>query len=238
MEPSADAPGMPEALLRTDRLTRVAAGRPIVDAISVEIRAGDILAVVGPSGSGKSSFLRLLNRLDEPTDGSVYLDGRDYRDLAPRDLRRRVGMVMQTPVLFPGTVADNVRYGPAQRGESVSDDSVAGILDLVGLPDFAERPVNHLSGGEAQRVAVARALANTPDVLLLDEPTSALDEAAKRGIEALVTQVVRARNLTCVVVTHDLAQAARLARRVLVIESGRLKRIGPLEEVLDAADMD
>jgi len=229
---------MPEALLRTDRLTRVAAGRPIVDAISVEIRAGDILAVVGPSGSGKSSFLRLLNRLDEPTDGSVYLDGRDYRDLAPRDLRRRVGMVMQTPVLFPGTVADNVRYGPAQRGESVSDDSVAGILDLVGLPDFAERPVNHLSGGEAQRVAVARALANTPDVLLLDEPTSALDEAAKRGIEALVTQVVRARNLTCVVVTHDLAQAARLARRVLVIESGRLKRIGPLEEVLDAADMD
>jgi len=238
MEPSAGAPGNPEALLRTDRLTRVTAGRRIVDAISVEIRAGDVLAVVGPSGSGKSSFLRLLNRLDEPTDGSVYLDGRDYRDLAPRDLRRRVGMVMQTPVLFPGTIADNVRYGPAQRGETVSDDSVAGILDLVGLPDFAERPVDHLSGGEAQRVAVARALANAPDILLLDEPTSALDETAKRGIEALMTQVVRARSLTCVVVTHDLAQAARLARRVLVIEAGRLKRIGPLEEVLGAADMD
>lgn len=231
-------PGDSGPLLRAERLTRVVAGRPIVDGISIEVPAGDVLAVVGPSGSGKSSFLRLLDRLDEPTGGTVYLGGRDYRELAPRELRCRVGMVMQTPVLFPGTVADNVRFGPAQRGEAVADDVVDRLLELVALPSFGARPVDHLSGGEAQRVAVARALANGPEVLLLDEPTSALDDVAKRGVEALVTEVVCAQRLTCVVVTHDLAQAARLARRVMVIEAGRLKRIGPLEEVLRAEGMD
>jgi putative ABC transport system ATP-binding protein len=232
------APGDPGPLLRAERLTRVVAERSIVDGISIEVPAGDVLAVVGPSGSGKSSFLRLLDRLDEPTGGTVYLGGRDYRELAPRELRRRVGMVMQTPVLFPGTVADNVRFGPAQRGEAVADDVVDRLLELVALPSFGSRPVDHLSGGEAQRVAVARALANGPEVLLLDEPTSALDDVAKRGVEALVTEVVRAQRLTCIVVTHDLAQATRLARRVMVIEAGRLKRIGPLEEVLRAEGMD
>lgn len=231
-----DAPGT--ALLRAERLTRVVAGRAIVDGISVEVAAGDVLAVVGPSGSGKSSFLRLLDRLDEPTGGTVYLGGRDYRALPPRELRRRVGMVMQAPVLFPGTVAENVRFGPAQRGERLPDAAVARLLALVGLPSFADRAVDHLSGGEAQRVSVARALANRPEVLLLDEPTSALDDASKRGIEALVTEVVRARGLTCVVVTHDLAQAARLARRVMVVEAGRVRRVGPLEEVLRAEGMD
>jgi putative ABC transport system ATP-binding protein len=233
-----DLPGDPGALLRTERLTRAVAGRTIVDGISIDVPAGDVLAVVGPSGSGKSSFLRLLDRLDEPTGGTVLLGGRDYRELAPRELRRRVGMVMQTPVLFPGTVADNVRFGPARRGETVADADVARLLGLVGLPSFAARPVDHLSGGEAQRVAMARALANRPEVLLLDEPTSALDDASKRGIEALVAEVVRVHRLTCVVVTHDLAQAARLARRVMVIEAGGLKRIGPLEEVLRAEGMD
>lgn len=238
MTTAVSSPAEPAGVLRTEQLTRSVGGRAIVDGISVEVPAGDVLAVVGPSGSGKSSFLRLLNRLDEPTGGTVLLDGQDYRDLAPRELRRRVGMVMQAPVLFPGTVADNVRYGPAQRGEPVPDADLAALLEQVGLPSFAARPVDNLSGGEAQRVAVARALANRPEVLLLDEPTSALDDAAKREIEALVSRVVREHRLTCVIVTHDLAQAARLARRVMVIEAGRLKRIGPLREVLRAEGMD
>ncbi len=231
------ADGHAKLILRTERLTRVVEGRAIVGGISIEVPEGDVLAIVGPSGSGKSSFLRLLNRLDEPTGGTVYLDGLDYRTIPPRDLRRRIGMVLQTPFLFQGTIAENVRFGPERRGETLSDRDVATLLDRVGLSGLEPRSVNNLSGGEAQRVALARALANSPTVLLLDEPTSALDEESKREVEALVDDIMRARELTCLVVTHDSAQAERIARRVMVIEAGRLKRIGPIEEVLHAEGM-
>lgn len=224
----------PEPILRTEHLTRTVAGRPIVDDISMQVQTGDLLAIVGPSGAGKSTFLRLLNRLDEPTSGTVYVNGRDYREIAPRELRRRLGMVMQTPFLFPGTVAENIRFGPRQQGESVGDEAIERLLQQVGLPGMADRGVANLSGGEAQRVALARCLANGPEVLLLDEPTSALDEAAKRGIEDLVREIVAERRLTCLIVTHDTAQAARLAERVMVIEHGKLGRIGRLQEVLGA----
>jgi putative ABC transport system ATP-binding protein len=233
----AGARGRGEPILRTEALTRVVDGRAIVDGISIDVAEGDVLAIVGPSGSGKSSFLRLLNRLDEPTSGTVYLDGRDYRTIPPRELRRRVGMVLQTAYLFPGTIAENVAFGPAQRGEALREADVASLLEQVGLPGLASRSIEGLSGGEAQRVALARALANSPAVLLADEPTSALDEDSKRDVEALIADVVRARGLTCLVVTHDQAQAARMARRVMVIEAGRLVRIGPLEEVLRAQGM-
>lgn len=222
------------SILRTEHLTRLVDGRRIVDDISIEVPRGDVLAIVGPSGAGKSSFLRLLNRLDEPTGGTFYVDGRDYRETPPRILRRRLGMVMQTPFLFPGTVAENIRFGPRQHGETLDDEAIARLLEQVALPGFATRNVANLSGGEAQRVAFARCLANSPEVLLLDEPTSALDDTAKREIEALVREIVEARGLTCLIVTHDTAQAARVAQRVMVIESGKLSRIGSLQEVLGA----
>lgn len=225
---------MPEAILRTEHLTRAVDGRAIVNDISIEVERGDVLAIVGPSGAGKSSFLRLLNRLDEPTGGTCYVDGRDYKEIPPRALRRRLGMVMQTAFLFPGTVAENVRFGPRQHGEAPDDAAIARLLEQVALPGFAERNVANLSGGEAQRVAFARCLANSPEVLLLDEPTSALDDAAKREIEALVREIVAARGLTCLIVTHDIAQAARMAQRVMIIENGSLSRIGSLQEVLGA----
>jgi len=221
-------------ILRAERLCREVAGRRLVDDVSFPVDAGEVLAVVGPSGAGKSSLLRLLDRLDEPTGGTVYLHGVDYRALPPRELRRRVGMVMQSAALFPGTVAGNVRFGPRQRGVELPGDQVAGILRQVGLPGFSARPVEQLSGGEAQRVSIARALANEPDVLLLDEPTSALDEGSKLGIEQLVTAVARERSLTCVIVTHDMAQAARIASRALVMEAARMRRMGPVPEVLRA----
>jgi putative ABC transport system ATP-binding protein len=106
--------------LEADHLSRAVPGRILVDDVTVQVRAAEVMAVVGPSGAGKSSFLRLLNRLDEPTAGTVRLDGQDYRDLEPRNLRRRVGMVMQSANLFPGTVATNVAFGPQQRGEDLS----------------------------------------------------------------------------------------------------------------------
>ncbi len=224
----------PSPRLEARKLTRKVDGKPIVDRVSIKVFPAEVLAVVGPSGAGKSSLLRLINRLDEPTDGVVFLDGRDYRELPPRELRRKVGMIMQMPYLFPGAVAENIRFGPRQRGEDLSDDEIERLLARVNLPGFSHRDVSRLSGGEAQRVAIARALANNPEALLLDEPTSALDEEAKAAVEALLAEIIREEGLTCVWVTHDLAQAARMGDRVALMEAGRLLRVGAPEEVLNA----
>jgi putative ABC transport system ATP-binding protein len=212
-------------MLRAEHLTRIVDGQTIVDQVSVEVRAGEVLGVVGPSGAGKSSFLRLLNRLDEPSAGTVLLEGVDYRQLEPRELRRKVGMVMQRPFLFRGTVLDNLAFGPRQRGEPLSPEDAEALLTRVHLSGWGAREVANLSGGEAQRVSLARALANLPSVLLLDEPTSALDDTSKRAVEELLGEVIRAQKLTCVLVTHDLAQAQRLVDRVLVMENGRAVRV-------------
>jgi putative ABC transport system ATP-binding protein len=192
------------------------------------------LVIVGPSGAGKSSFLRLLNRLDEPTGGTVRLQSIDYRQIPPRELRRRVGMVTQTAYLFPGTIADNLRFGPLQQGSELPAKTIEALLIQVGLPGRGEEDVAHLSGGEAQRVSVARALANAPEVLLLDEPTSALDAEAKGEVEKLILTVVRQNGLTGVMVSHDLAQAARVADRVMAMSKGRLEKIGTASEVINA----
>jgi putative ABC transport system ATP-binding protein len=221
-------------MLETRSLSRRVGDKVVVDDISVRVRPGEILALVGPSGAGKSSFLRLLNRLDEPTGGAVLLDGRDYRGVPPRELRRRIGMVMQMAYLLPGTVAANIAFGPRQRGEDLAEERIAALLDRVGLRGYQDRDVGNLSGGEAQRISVARTLANAPDALLLDEPTSALDEASARGVEELVLGIVDERCIPCVIVTHDKAQAARIATRVMVMAAGRLAAIGTPEDVLHA----
>ena len=223
-----------DPILRSEHLGRVVNEKILVEDANFEVRTGEVLAIVGPSGSGKSSLLRLLNRLDEPTSGTVYVEGTDYRQIAPQELRRKLGMVNQRPYLFPGTVEQNLQFGPLQRGESLSKDSVDELLGRVGLQGYASRNVANLSGGEAQRVSVARTLANSPLVLLLDEPTSALDETSKREVEASIQTVVRDQGLTCILVTHDTAQAARLAGRAIVLASGRVARHGPINEVLHA----
>lgn len=222
------------AILDTDHLTREVEGVRIVDDVTVEVRTGEVLVVVGPSGAGKSSFLRLLNRLDEPTSGTVRLDGTDHRQIPPRELRRRVGMVTQTAYLFPGTIAGNLRFGPEQQGIEMPEKTVEALLTQVGLTGRGDEDVAHLSGGEAQRVSVARALATTPEVLLLDEPTSALDAEAKDEVENLILTVVRQNRLTCVMVSHDLAQAARVADRVMVMKKGRIEKIGAANDVIPA----
>ena len=221
-------------VLRTERLGRRVGEVWIVNDISLDVRHCELLGVVGASGSGKSSFLRLLNRLDEPTSGTVYLGDQDYRQIPPPTLRQRVGMVTQRPFLFPGDIASNLRFGPAQRGETLPDSEIASLLERVGLPGFAARNVANLSGGEQQRVSLARSLANRPEILLLDEPTSALDEQAKVGIEELIRKLVSEHCLTFVLVSHDRDQARRLCDRVAFIEAGKLVRVGTPEEVLSA----
>jgi putative ABC transport system ATP-binding protein len=212
-----------ELLLRAEGLGREVAGKAIVREASFVLRPGEVVAITGPSGAGKSSVLRLLNRLDEPTAGRVWLEGRDTGVLNVRELRRRVGMVMQQANLFPGTVAENVRYGPALRGVLMSDAEVEELLKTVELGGYAERDVAGLSGGEAQRVSLARTLANRPQVLLLDEPTSALDDAAKLVVEEALLAAMAQVEGACLIVTHDAAQAARLAGRTLVMREGVLR---------------
>jgi putative ABC transport system ATP-binding protein len=177
-------------------------------------------AVLGPSGSGKSTLLRLLNRLADPDEGTVRFHGQEVRSLDPLELRRRACLVPQLPAPVPGTVADNVRYGPRLRG---GDADPARPLELAGLdPSYADRDASRLSVGEQQRVMLARALALEPEVLLLDEPTSALDEAARDGVERTLAQLAGRSGLSMVIVTHDRAQAERLADRVVRLDAGRV----------------
>ena len=138
-----------DPILRTEHLARVVKEKVLVEDATFEVQTGEVLAIVGPSGSGKSSLLRLLNRLDEPTRGTVYIEGVDYRQIAPRELRRKLGLVNQRPYLFPGTVEQNLQFGPQQRGESLSQDAIEQLLGLVGLKGYASRNVANLSGGEA-----------------------------------------------------------------------------------------
>ncbi len=159
----------------TFELTDVVAGppdAPILKGITLEVPCDGILAVAGPSGSGKSTLLRLLNRLDDPVSGSIRSDGRDITDWEPRELRRRVAMIFQTAPIFPGTVFDN--FGVALPGLDL--DRANHVLDHVGMPrELLDRPADQLSGGEAQRMTIARALLTEPQVLLADEPTASLD---------------------------------------------------------------
>jgi putative ABC transport system ATP-binding protein len=221
-------------VLRTEHLTRVVDDRPLVEDVSITVELGEVVAMVGPSGGGKSSLLRLLNRLDEPTGGTVFLEGRDYREIAPRELRRRIGMLLQQPFLFPGTVAENLAFGPAAHGDMLAAETIAELLERVGLGGYADRDVSRLSGGEAQRVSLARTLANGPEILLLDEPTSALDEAAQLGVERLICNIIRQQQLTCLIVTHDREQAERMAQRAILMENGRVVESGPMSEIKNA----
>jgi putative ABC transport system ATP-binding protein len=233
-----DSPSDPSSYLRAAGLAYQVDQKNLLSEISFEVKAGERVAIYGPSGAGKSTLIRLLNRLDEPTAGTVYLQGEDYRRISPRQLRRRMGLVMQQPYLFPGTVADNLRFGPEAQGEELSVDRIEELLKGVDLAGYAGREVSTLSGGEAQRVNLARTLANEPEVLLLDEPTSSLDADARQEVETTIRSVLDARQVTCLLVSHDREQVQRMTDRVLKLKGGRLVADGPAAEVLNAISVD
>jgi putative ABC transport system ATP-binding protein len=216
------------------RLDRVTTTRGTGDAhvhplrgVTAEIEAGGVTVVVGPSGSGKTTLLRLLNRMEEPSGGSVLLEGRPLSDIDVLALRRRVGLLLQVPTPFAGTVRANLRAGRPE----LEDTAAMELLQRVGLDEsFAGREATSLSGGEAQRVCLARALAVGPRVLLLDEPTSALDPFATAAVEDAVRSLV-ADGLTAVWVCHDQRQAQRVGDRALVVHSGQVVEQGPVDRV-------
>jgi putative ABC transport system ATP-binding protein len=213
---------------RFDEVSVVVDGTVVLDRLSAELPCDGVTVVVGPSGAGKTTLLRLCNRLDVPTAGTVWFAGSDVAAVDPIRLRRRVGMVFQRPVLFAGTVADNLRVAdPRANGTRL-----AGVMARVGLdPALAERAADDLSGGEAQRLCIARALLTEPEVLLMDEPTSALDPG-HRGIVERLARHLAGTGTPVVWVTHDLAQAERLADRTLVLVDGRVADRGEAEAFL------
>jgi putative ABC transport system ATP-binding protein len=207
-------------------------GKQILKGIDWRVRAGQVSIVLGPTGSGKTSLLRLLNRLDDPSSGEIRYMGRPASSAGVSDLRREVGMVLQQPFLFEGTVLDNILYGVRIHGLDVD---VAEITSLVGISEvMLAQNADTLSVGQSQKVSIARAVALKPRVLLLDEPTSGLDPTSTLQIEELLSGLVSALELTCVFVTHHIEQARRLGHRGILIVDGAVVEEGGIEEMLSS----
>lgn len=198
-----------------------------LDGLTAAIPARGVTAVFGPSGSGKSTLLRLCNRLEVPTSGTVSFYGKYVAGIDPLWLRRRVGMCFQRPTPFPGTVADNLRVADPDASDARMRDNLVRV-GLTG--SWLDRDATALSGGEAQRMCLARTLMAQPQVLLLDEPTSAVDAEAAGVIERAVRDLA-ADGIPALWVTHDSAQVERAADRVLQIERGRSLGLGPVGSV-------
>jgi putative ABC transport system ATP-binding protein len=197
-------------------------GRRILDGASILVRSGEAVAIQGPSGSGKSTLARTLATLVEADSGTVLLGGQDAREIAPTRFRTRVAFLAQQPAMFEGTVRDNLGAGPALHGRSLGDAQARELTLAVGLDEsILPREARTLSGGERQRAALARALANTPEILILDEPTAALDpDAGARIIELL--RALSARGLSVLMVTHVEAHARALGGTRYRCALGRL----------------
>ncbi|MDJ0787210.1 MAG: ATP-binding cassette domain-containing protein [Myxococcota bacterium] len=208
-----------------------------VDSLSVEIDRGECLFLVGGSGCGKTTTLKMVNRLVEPSSGCVLVDGRDHREGDPHLLRRRIGYVFQQIGLFPHLdVAANVGITPELLGWDPARirARVDELLELVELPpaEFRDRAPHELSGGQQQRVGLARALAAEPEALLLDEPFGALDPVTRDRLQQSFTHIRRELGLTSVFVSHDVSEALLLADRIAVMETGRVVQIGTPKELL------
>lgn len=202
--------------------------------INVEIKSHEVFAVVGPSGSGKSTLLRLLNRLEDLSDGYVFLDGQNIKDMDVIALRRKVGLVFQVPILFDDTVERNILFSFKMKKEAITEGMAEKYIKLVGMDkSFLSRNSNELSVGQKQRISIARALTSEPEVLLMDEPTSALDPTATHNIENLILDLKSKMGLTVVFVTHDIEQAKRVGERGMVLVNGEKIEEGKIPELFE-----
>ncbi|MBF6228677.1 phosphate ABC transporter ATP-binding protein [Nocardia abscessus] len=224
---------MGAAEFRFEEVVVVRDGTRALDRFTAALPEQGVTAIYGPSGSGKSTLLRLCNRLEVPTSGRMLFGGIDIAELDPLRLRRRVGMVFQRPTPFPGTIAENLRTASPDADRAAMEQALA----RVGLPSsWLVHDANALSGGEAQRVCLARTLITGPEVLLLDEPTSALDESAVGVVERAVLDLAR-DGVTVLWVTHDPRQVRRVANRVLRIEAGRCIGLDPVDGPPDTLEV-
>ncbi len=217
-----------DPILRLENIRHGYGDHFLLDIPGLTIHAGEIFAVVGPSGAGKSTLLRLLNYLEKPQHGQVYYHGRAYTpNSLPIDLRRKMTTVFQQPLLLNASVWQNVGYGLRVRGSRNGHEAIQRALEEVRLVHLSKQPASQLSGGEAQRVSLARALVLNPEVLFLDEPTANLDPSNVRIIEEIIRKANQERKATVVLVTHNIWQARRLAHRVALLYDGEIIESAP-----------
>jgi osmoprotectant transport system ATP-binding protein len=212
-------------------------GTRAVDDVSLQIPAGRVVALLGPSGGGKTTTLRLINRLEEPTQGQVLVRGEDVRRQRPERLRRSIGYVIQEGGLFPHlNVSANVATVPKLLGwpRNRVRQRIGAVLEMVGLPqtEFGRRMPAQLSGGQRQRVGVARALAADPDLLLMDEPFGALDPGTREALQDEFLRLQARLKKTVVLVTHDLAEAGKLADEIVLIDRGLIVQRGSFQDLI------
>ena len=233
------------SILELKNVTQKKNGTTILKGITVSFEPSRITAILGRSGSGKTTLLRLLNGLDSPVEGEVNFKGKNITDVPPIQLRRDIGMIFQVPSMFEGSVFENISAGlrlhATHSAADVPDDQnlekkCRKFLDFVGLDvSLFDKDARTLSVGEKQRLAIARALANEPEVLLMDEPSSALDRRSMLAIEELVKKL-RDEGMSLIMVTHNAPQARRLSDYVVVLEGGELKAEGPPSEIFQSTE--
>lgn len=209
--------------------------KDVLKGISLAVEKGGVLAIIGPTGAGKTTLLRLLDHLEKPSSGRIIFDGREVSrsHRAQTEVRRRLSMVFQKPVAFNASVYDNVAYPLKVRGydTKTTAERVNMMLQTVGLDGHRKRNARTLSGGETQKVALARALVTDPEVLLLDEPTANLDPVSTSKIEEVLAHIIRQQKTTIVISTHDMVQGQRLAGRIGVLMNGEILQIGSPNEI-------
>jgi tungstate transport system ATP-binding protein len=226
-------------ILRVENISKVY-DKEVLHIEKLYFEKGKIYGLIGPSGAGKSTFLRLINFLEPPTTGRIFFKGKEFDGNSHVDLniQREMTMVFQKPVLFKTTVRDNVAYGLKARGLPKEEihKRVATLLKKVGLESFAGRQAGSLSGGEAQRIALARAVAFDPGVLLLDEPTANLDPNNIEMFENLILNLNKEKGITVIMVTHNIFQARRIAHEVLFFYEGCIVEKGPAQKIFSSPE--
>lgn len=218
---------VPEPAFTLRGVEQERAGRRTLSGVDLDLPRREVVALVGPSGAGKTSLIRLLNRLDDPVRGAITFAGAPIDTVPIRELRRRVGFVFQSPVMFTGTVQANLETAAALAANGCPLPNVAEGVRLAGLDEsFLNREAERLSGGERQRVSLARALMTSPEVLLLDEPTSALDPEVAEQLMLTVRRLADEVGVTIIMVTHRLAEARSASTHLVLLEAGRVVESG------------
>ena len=216
-------------IIRFEQVTKAYGDQVILKAFDLKIRKGEFLTVIGSSGSGKTTMLKLINGLSAPTQGKIYIDGKDISQENQTLLRRNIG-------LFPHmTVRKNIAYVPSllnQHDKERTRKAVERLIGVVGLEqEMLDRYPSELSGGQRQRVGIARALAANPNILLMDEPFGAVDEITRKMLQAEITRIHRELGVTIVFITHDIREALTLGTRIIVMKDGHIEQDGTPEEI-------
>ncbi|MFC2013875.1 ABC transporter ATP-binding protein, partial [Chloroflexota bacterium] len=227
-------------LLKATELAKEYEGHPVLREITVAIGKGEAFALIGPTGSGKTTLIRMLDLLEAPTSGRIHFDGVDvtYDKRSQLEARRRMSYVQQKPVVFTMNVYDSVACGLKWRHEKINliKRKVDDALELVGMSDYRTRNAKTLSGGETQQVAIARALVTEPEILFLDEPTANLDPISTSKVEQVIYDVIREEKVAIVMATHDMVQGQQLATRIGVFLEGRLMQVGSPSEIFSSPE--